>query len=67
MTNEEFSIFLSIKLIEAGRITHEKAAEILGIQRSSFSRKLRSGTFSYLEILKLADGLGYKIEWVKKQ
>lgn len=67
MTIDELNIFLSVKLAESGKVTQAKAAEILETPASNFSRKLKKGTFSYLEIVKLAEGLDYKIEWVKKQ
>lgn len=33
---------------------------------SNFCNKLRKGTIRYIEVMELADALGYKIEWVKK-
>ena len=67
MTKEELNIFLRVKMLESGKATQAQAASFLSIPQSNFSRKLKNGTFSYLEMVTLADGLGYKIEWVKKQ
>lgn len=66
MTINDLNIFISVKLAESGKVTQAKAAEILGTPASNFSRKLKKGTFSYLEMVRLAEGLGYKIEWIKK-
>lgn len=66
MNAEELEKLINIKLIESGKKTQRNAAEILGMEQSNFNRKLKKGNFSYLEIVRLAEGLGYKIEWIKK-
>lgn len=66
MNAEELEKLINIKLIESGKKTQRNAAEILGMEQSNFNRKLKKGNFSYLEIVRLAEGLGYKIKWIKK-
>lgn len=66
MNAEELEKLINIKLIESGKKTQRNAAVILGMEQSNFNRKLKKGNFSYLEIVRLAEGLGYKIEWIKK-
>lgn len=66
MNAEELEKLINIKLIESGKKTQRNAAEILGMEQSNFNRKLKKGNFSYLEMVRLAEGLGYKIEWIKK-
>lgn len=66
MNAEELEKLINIKLIESGKKTQRNAARILGMEQSNFNRKLKKGNFSYLEMVRLAEGLGYKIEWIKK-
>lgn len=66
MNAEELEKLINIKLIESGKKTQRNAAVILGMEQSNFNRKLKKGNFSYLEMVRLAEGLGYKIEWIKK-
>lgn len=66
MKAEELEKLINIKLIESGKKTQRNAAEILGMEQSNFNRKLKKGNFSYLEMVRLAEGLGYTIEWIKK-
>jgi predicted XRE-type DNA-binding protein len=66
MTKDELNTFIRVKMIESGKMTQAKAAAFLGMPQSNFSRKLRSGTFTYIEMEKLAETLGYTIEWIKK-
>ena len=67
MDQKELETFVNIKLLEAGRVSQKKAAAMIGTTQSNFNRKLKAGTLSYLEIYRLADHLGYKVEWVKKE
>lgn len=32
----------------------------------NFSNKMRRGSVRYIDVMEIADALGYKIEWVKK-
>lgn len=66
MNAEGLEKLINIKLIESGKKTQRNAAVILGMEQSNFNRKLKKGNFSYLEMVRLAEGLGYKIEWIKK-
>lgn len=66
MNSEELEKLINIKLIESGKKTQRNAAEILGMEQSNFNRKLKKGNFSYLEMVRLAEGLGYTIKWIKK-
>lgn len=66
MNAEELEKLINIKLIESGQKTQRNAAGILGMEQSNFNRKLKKGNFSYLEVVRLAEGLGYRIEWIKK-
>lgn len=66
MNAEELEKLINIKLIESGQKTQRNAAGILGIEQSNFNRKLKKGNFSYLEMVKLAERLGYTIAWIKK-
>lgn len=34
--------------------------------RENIAKKARTGNLKYLEVEKIADVLGYKIEWIKK-
>ena len=65
MTDKELYIFLKTKFIEAGGITEKEAAEIIGITQSTFNKRIKNGSLKYLEVLKIMDALGYKIQWRK--
>ena len=65
MTDKELYIFLKTKFIEAGGITEKEAAEIIGITQSTFNERIKNGSLKYLEVLKIMEALGYKIQWRK--
>ncbi len=65
MTDKELYIFLKTKFIEAGGITEKEAAEIIGITQSTFNKRIKNGSLKYLEVLKIMEALGYKIQWRK--
>ncbi len=65
MTDKELYIFLKTKFIEAGGITEKEAAEIIGITQSTFNKRIKNGSLKYLEVLKIMETLGYKIQWRK--
>lgn len=65
MTEKELYVFLKTKFIEAGGVTEGEAAEMIGITQSTFNKRIKNGSLKYLEVLKIMDRLGYKLEWVK--
>ena len=65
MTEKELYVFLKTKFIEAGGVTEGKAAEIIGITQSTFNKRIKNGSLKYLEVLKIMESSGYKVEWVK--
>ena len=65
MTEKELYVFLKTKFIEAGGVTEGQAAEIIGITQSTFNKRKKNGSLKYLEVLKIMESLGYKVEWVK--
>ena len=65
MTEKELYVFLKTKFIEAGGGTECQAAEIIGITQSTFKKRIKNGSLKYLEVLKIMESLGYKVEWVK--
>lgn len=65
MTEKELYVFLKTKFIEVGGVTEGQAAEIIGITQSTFNKRIKNGSLKYLEVLKIMESLGYKVEWVK--
>lgn len=65
MTEKELYVFLKTKFIEAGGVTEGQAAEIIGITQSTLNKRIKNGSLKYLEVLKIMESLGYKVEWVK--
>ena len=65
MTEKELYVFLKTKFIEAGGVTEGQTAEIIGITQSTFNKRIKNGSLKYLEVLKIMESLGYKVEWVK--
>lgn len=63
MTQKELEIFIKVKLLEGGNVSQRKAAAALNMPVSMFNRKLKKGPITYLEMVKLADFLGYEIVW----
>ena len=61
----EFEYFLKGKLAENG-LNITKLAEKLGTSQANVSQRIKKATFDYIEISKIADLLGYDIEWVKR-
>lgn len=66
MTEKELYVFLKTKFIEAGGVTEKQAAEMIGITQSTFNKRIKNGSLKYLEVLKIMETLGYKVEWIKK-
>ncbi len=66
MTEKELYVFLKTKFIEAGGVTEGQAAEIIGITQSTFNKRIKNGSLKYLEVLKIMEALGYKVEWIKE-
>lgn len=66
ITNKiEFEYFLKAKLAEKG-LNISKLAEMLGTSQQNISQRIKKASFDYIELSKIADLLGYKIEWIKK-
>lgn len=65
MNNIEFEYFLKGKLAENG-LNICKLAEMLGTTQSNISQRIKRGSFNCIELYRIADLLGYNIEWVKK-
>ena len=61
----EFEYFLKSKLAENG-LNVSKLAEHLGTSQQNISQRIKKATFDYIELSRIADFLGYKIEWIKK-
>lgn len=67
ITNKvEFEYFLKGKLAENG-YNISKLAETLGSSQQNISQRIKKATFDYIELSKIADLLGYDIEWVKRK
>ena len=67
ITNKiEFEYFIQGKLAENG-FNISKLADILGTSQQNISQRIKKATFDYIELSKIADILGYEIEWVKKK
>lgn len=67
ITNKlEFEYFLKSKLAEQG-LNLSKLAEMLDTSFQNVSQRLKRCGFDYVEICKIADLLGYDIEWVKRK
>ncbi|ACL69119.1 hypothetical protein [Halothermothrix orenii] len=63
---------IKAKIISKGWTIKDVAAELEKRYNSSYSpenlsNKLRRGTIKYQEVKDIADIIGYKIEWIKKQ
>lgn len=63
---------LKAKIIQAGFTmteVNEKLNGRMGVDRSlaGFSAKLNRESFTYKEVLEIADILGYKIEWQSRE
>lgn len=66
ITNKiEFEYFIKGKLAENG-LNISKLAEMLGTSQANLSKKIKIASLNYIDLNKIADLLGYKIEWVKK-
>jgi len=62
----EFEYFLKGKLAENG-FNISKLSEVLGTSQQNVSQRIKKATFDYIELSKIADLLGYDIEWVKRK
>lgn len=65
MNKIELEYLVKSKLAENG-LNITKLAEQFEVTPQNISQRLKKGTFDYLEMCKIADILGYKIEWIKK-
>lgn len=62
----EFEYFLKGKLAENG-LNISKLAEKLGTSQANISQRIKKASFDYIELSKIADMLGYDIEWIKRK
>ena len=58
--------FLKGKLAENG-FNISKLSEVLGTSQQNVSQRIKKATFDYIELSKIADLLGYDIEWIKRK
>lgn len=63
--NIEFEFFLKSKLAENG-LNISKLADFMGTSQQNISQRIKKASFDILELSKIADFLGYDIEWVKR-
>lgn len=61
----EFEYFIKGKIAKEG-LTVSKFTELIGTSQQNFSQRLKKATFDYIEVSKIADLLGYDIEWIKR-
>ena len=61
----EFEYFIKGKLAECG-LNVSKLAILLESSPQNIAQRLKRCGFDYIEISKIADLLGYDIEWVKR-
>ena len=67
ITNKiEFDYFIKEKLASQG-VNVSKLAEVIGTSQQNLSQRIKKATLDYIEISQIADILGYKIEWIKKE
>lgn len=66
MDAKELELFIKGKLAENG-MNITRLAEMLNTSHSNVSQRLKRGSFSMVEYHKIADLLGYDIEWVKRK
>ena len=67
MTAEELAFEIRKLLLTADNISETQAAKLINMSQQNFSKKLRSGTLRYVEVVALLDALGYKAEWLPKE
>lgn len=61
----EFEYFIKGKLAENG-LNVARLASMLNTSQQNISQRLKRAGFDYIEISKIADLLGYDIEWIKR-
>ena len=61
----EFEYFIKGKLAENG-LNISKLAEKWGTSQANMSQRIKKATLDYIEVSKIADMLGYDIEWIKR-
>lgn len=67
ITNKvEFEYFLRGKLAENG-LNVSKLAEFMGTSQQNISQRIKKCSLDYIELSKIADFLGYDIEWIKRK
>lgn len=61
----ELEFLIKSKLAEQGLNTR-KLAEMLETSPQNLTQKLKRKSLNYDEVVKIADLLGYNVEWIKK-
>lgn len=61
----EFEYFIKGKLAESG-LNMSKLAIMFKTSPQNIAQRLKRAGFDYIEISKIADLLGYDIEWIKR-
>jgi len=62
----EFEYFIKGKLAESG-LNLSKLAIMINSSPQNVAQRLKRCGFDYIEICRIADLLGYDIEWIKRQ
>lgn len=64
-TKKEFELYIK-SLCALNGISMSELARRFGTSPQNFNARLKTNGFDYPELVKIADILGYTIEWVKK-
>jgi hypothetical protein len=64
-SKQEFEYFIKGKLAENG-LNVSKLAEMLNTSPQNTMQRLKRAGFDYIELCRIADLLGYDIEWIKR-
>lgn len=64
-SKQEFEFFIKGKLAANG-LNVSKLAEMLNTSPQNTMQRLKRASFDYIEICRIADLLGYDIEWIKR-
>lgn len=65
MTERELYLMIKMALVKADNMSQARAADLIGVERGNFGRKLRAGTLRAVEVVNLLHALGYKVQAVK--
>ncbi len=67
MIQTDLKKLLKVKFIEAGGVSEAEAAAWIGITQPPFNTRIKKNALKYWEVETIADHLGYKIIWQKKE